>query len=199
MQDINRLIRINIELEGLLRVLAVRDSAEARAAITDKLELYRRLVGEYLSDEEVAAAETAPETPAQYVEIKDEEAEEPETDPEAELAEHAVAAEAEKADTVEEPEPEAEEPETDGLDAPEVDSRVAAGSRDLLAGMTVNDKYQYIREVFDGDEDNFRQTMAVMGELPDYDTAYDYLVNDLMLDPDNVAVAQLLEYLNREM
>ena len=112
------------------------------------------------------------------------EAVETEVVPEIEAAEEAVAREeAEDAEPV--AQKEAVEPEH--------------GVRNLLRGMTMNDKYLYIREVFGGDEDDFTQTMSVIGDLPDYDIAYDYLVNDLLLNPDEPAVAQLLEYLNKEM
>lgn len=189
MANIDDLLQLNVELEGLLHVLSHRDSIEARKALAEKFHRYSSLITDYIADGQVvpedisdAAHELVNE--GHYVEDKDQEAVETEVVPEIEAAEEAVAREeAEDAEPV--AQKEAVEPEH--------------GVRNLLRGMTMNDKYLYIREVFGGDEDDFTQTMSVIGDLPDYDIAYDYLVNDLLLNPDEPAVAQLLEYLNKEM
>lgn len=50
MDSINRLTRLNIEIEGLLRVLAQRDSADIRSLLAEKYEAYSQLFSEILSE-----------------------------------------------------------------------------------------------------------------------------------------------------
>ena len=40
MTDINKLIRLNVEIEGLLRVLADRDNAGVRESLAEKFAVY---------------------------------------------------------------------------------------------------------------------------------------------------------------
>ena len=52
MTDINRLIRLNIEIEGLLRVLEERHSDDARSMLAEKFEDYAALMRAYVGGHE---------------------------------------------------------------------------------------------------------------------------------------------------
>ena len=60
MTDPNSLIRLNIELEGLLRILADRDNADARALLEAKFAQYSDLMHLYLAQETPMQSVPAP-------------------------------------------------------------------------------------------------------------------------------------------
>lgn len=91
------LIDLNIELEGLLRVLADRDSAETRRLVTEKFEEYSRLMTslatvEKSADDDKADDNTIPanDTDDQITQMIEIEIEEEPVDEKAELAETPV-------------------------------------------------------------------------------------------------------------
>lgn len=70
MTDINKLIDLNIELEGLLRVLVVRNSDEAKTMLAEKFAAYAAMMDNILAQpvpvpEEAPATEAAPPMPSQ--------------------------------------------------------------------------------------------------------------------------------------
>lgn len=85
MADYDRLIHLNIELEGLLRVLRERDSLESRKLLADKFR-------------ELSSGLSALVGQAQYIEVKDQEAVEAEIVPEDDQAAEAIRRGQEKQD-----------------------------------------------------------------------------------------------------
>ncbi len=62
MTEINRLIRLNIEIEGLLRVLEERHSEDARSMLAEKFEDYAALMRAYVAGHEPLGDFAAPVT-----------------------------------------------------------------------------------------------------------------------------------------
>ena len=58
---------------------------------------------------------------------------------------------------------------------------------------TINDKYFFRREVFDGDEQAFEDTLDLFAAMNSFDEAKEYIYDDLMLDPQNQDVKSFME------
>ena len=181
MADLKQLVSLNVELEGLLKVLIDRDSVEARSMLADKFRKYSALLSEFLGQSEATAESSAApavenivetgealRSEAGYVEVKTQEAQEPEVVDEDDAAAAAIAHE---------------------------EHRAAARHRSIASAFTLNDKYRFIREVFDGNEQDFDDTIAVVDDMDSFREAEDYIVNDLMLDPAKPDVADFLDVL----
>lgn len=171
--DYDSLIHLNVEIEGLLKVLRDRDSLEARSLLADKYEQYRKLiesiVGEPLQQagSRVEAAAESVAQVATHIEVKDQEAEEAEIDDEDDDAVSAI---------------EHGESRTDVNTA-------------LKKSFTLNDKFRFIREVFGGNEQDFNDTIDLLAQMDSYKEAADYIKHDLQLDPENQDVADFLDFI----
>lgn len=207
--DIPQLINLNIEIEGALRVYAERGSEEALALARSKAAELYTLLAEFEPEQE-AAAEESDETPAaQYTTDSqtvaeeatetvvldetptvsldqpddkpvDEPADEPEDEPE------------------DEPTPQSEtvmpaqhfaEPEPSESEAPTTPLRRIP----IRNYLTINDKYLFRREVFDGNGQEFEDTLNLFEAMHSYAEAEEYIYEDLMLDPDNADVKAFME------
>lgn len=178
MTDINSLIRLNVEIEGLLRVLADRPAPEARTLLADKFSQYSAMIGQYLGETE----QPAPSAPTPEPTAAPEPAPEPETpvampDPEPEPVCQAA------------PEPVAQP-------AP---AQTAGENQKLLRAFTLNDKFRFRRELFNGDIEDFADTLALLAQMPSYAEAVDYLTNDLLWDTRNPAVEEFFAILKDNM
>ncbi len=178
MTDIDQLIQLNVELEGLLRVVRDRDSIDARNMLADKIEEYTSAMNAYLNsdveympqedtwamtDEPVQEADE-PATMA-TVEVKDQEAEEPEIKPQAEAAEEAVTIET---------------------------AHIAETNTKLLKAFTLNDRFRFRRELFGGDDADFSETLKLLADMESYSEACDYLYNDMMWNRTDPNVADFM-------
>lgn len=189
MTDINTLISQNIELEGLLKILLERDSVHARALLAQKIETYSAAVRQFLAEkeqgtpvptakaEQLAAEGSAIAEQAQAVEVKDEEAVTDEVDPEMDAAtaaiergEKHIAAEA-----------------------------TAQTNESLLQAFSINDKFRFRRELFNGDEEDFAETLQLLAHMPNFEEARDYLEHDLLWDLKNDDVQAFLEILKAHL
>lgn len=200
MTDPNSLIRLNIELEGLLRILADRDNADARALLEAKFSQYSDLMHLYLAQETPMQSVTAPA-------IEPEQPVTPEAEPEAAPAPepepiYEVASEPE---VIVEPVPVPEpiivpEPEPEPIPEPEPaqPTRTAVNTR-LLKAFTLNDKFRFRRELFNGDDEDFADTLSLLAHMPSYAEAADYLTNDLLWDTRNPNVEDFLAILKENM
>ena len=206
MTDPNSLIRLNIELEGLLRILADRDNADARALLEAKFAQYSDLMHLYLAQETPMQSVPAPAIePEQPVAPEPEAVPAPEPEPIYEVApEPEVIVEPEPV-PVQEPEPvivpEPEpEPEPEPIPEPEPaqPTRTAVNTR-LLKAFTLNDKFRFRRELFNGDDEDFADTLSLLAHMPSYAEAADYLTNDLLWDTRNPNVEDFLAILKENM
>ncbi len=183
MTDINTLISQNLELEGLLKILLERDSVHARALLAQKIEAYSAAVHQFLAEhnsdtpvqeakaEKLATEGTAIAEQAQAVEVKDEEAVSNEVDPEMDAATAAI------------------ERGEQHIAA----ETTAQPSESLLQAFTINDKFRFRRELFNGDEEDFAETLQLLAHMPNFEEARDYLEHDLLWDPKNDDVQAFLE------
>ena len=210
MTEINRLIRLNIEIEGLLRVLEERHSDDARSMLAEKFEGYAALMRAYVGGHEPLGDFAAPVT----VEVPEPEVYEPIVSNENEetAVEHVVEPDLEP---VSEPvdleikEQEAVEPElVDETDAATAaitlgEAKGQGASRcageALLKAFTLNDKFRFRRELFAGDDDDFSSTLVLLAQMPSYEEAADYLFHDLLWDRRDENVQAFMEILKAHM
>lgn len=230
--DLNSLMRLNVELEGLLKVLSDRDSVHARTMLAEKFKEYSQGLQQYLAggdspEQENAFLEEAAqlEQTAQAVEVKDQEAisaeVEDETDAATEAIEHGEhTAEAEYAPVAD------AESENHRLEVAKEDEAVSAEVEDetdaateaiehgqrqteentetetnanLLKAFTLNDRFRFRRQLFNGDDDDFNDTLSLLAHMPDYHEAVDYLTHDLLWDTRNPDVQAFLDILKENM
>ena len=202
MTDPNSLIRLNIELEGLLRILADRDNADARALLEAKLAQYSDLMHLYLAQETPMQS-----VPAPAIEPEQPVAPEPEAVPATEPVPEPIYEVASEPEVIVEPEPVpvqepiiVPEPEPEPIPEPEPaqPTRTAVNTR-LLKAFTLNDKFRFRRELFNGDDDDFADTLSLLAHMPSYAEAADYLTNDLLWDTRNPNVEDFLAILKENM
>ncbi len=182
MTDIEQILRMSLEIEGLLKVLRDRDSIEARDMLREKVNRYTSAITDYLNASPAEAHEVALAAKgedllreANAIEVKDQEAQETEVEPEADAAEEAVRKELEKDNTAH------VEP-------------IAAGEPNakLLKAFTLNDRFRFRRELFGGDDADFTETLKLLADMDSYADACDYLYNDMMWDSSDPNVADFM-------
>ena len=202
MTDPNSLIRLNIELEGLLRILADRDNADARALLEAKFAQYSDLMHLYLAQETPMQS-----VPAPAIEPEQPVAPEPEAVPATEPVPEPIYEVASEPEVIVEPEPVpvqepiiVPEPEPEPIPEPEPaqPTRTAVNTR-LLNAFTLNDRFRFRRELFNGDDDDFADTLSLLAHMPSYAEAADYLTNDLLWDTRNPNVEDFLAILKENM
>ncbi|MBD5234658.1 MAG: hypothetical protein HDS65_10880 [Bacteroidales bacterium] len=218
MADIKELIRRNVEIEGLLKVLLERGSLDARSLLAEKFTEYQAMFNELLAEptpeaaREVAHEGAALEAEAQQTEVKDQEAvsveEEDETDAATAAIERGEEEEKEEREEREVREPEKEAQEEPKREEPEVKEEPVApaapakprkANTALLKAFTLNDKFRFIRDIFNGSEGEFTDTLNVLADMENAAEATDYLLNDMMLDGENPDVADFLAIVCRAM
>lgn len=190
MYNIQELYRLNIELEGLLRVIEQRDSEEARELLAQKFKLYTESMQQLLD-----CAKTTQPTAGEAAildEIKNQEAVSAEVVPESVAAEAAVANEEHKASTT------VAEAAAENARSLKLDEMLSARqSADLSKAFTLNDKYRFRRELFGGSDSDFSQTIGLIVQMNSYEEARDYLLHDLCWDCHNEAVEDFLTIIKR--
>ena len=218
MTDINNLIHLNLELEGLLRVLAERNSIHAKSLLAQKYREYAAQLEAFLAEPSEEAARQLEETAsnlaaeATHTEVKDQEAESAEVIDETDAAtaaiergvEEAPAQAAAELQEIEEPEqqpePAVEQAPVRTADPIAVAAAQAAPiahvpNQKILKAFTLNDKFRFRRELFGGDDRAFEDTLAILADMPSYDDACDFIYNDMMLDEKNPDVADFMAVL----
>lgn len=190
MTDIRQLIHQSIEIEGLLKVLLDRnDDLHAADVLASRFEAFVQNMDSFIQDLRAGESSSDPH----LEEVKDQEAEEPEVVPETEAATHALVEEARKeeetvAETIAEPKLESEEVAPERREMPP-----------LRTALTLNDKFYFIREVFDGNEKDFNDTLEVLDGMDSYVEAEDYITGDMMLDGNAPGVRAFLDFLSKNM
>ena len=161
--NVQQLITLNIEIEGLLRVYQQRGADEALdPARLTAAQLYQLLEAPTsLESCGEAEAQPQPEAPISPESCGEAEAELPQPAP-----------------------------------APTAEAPQAAPARPRMPirnFFTINDKYFFRREVFDGDEQAFEDTLDLFAAMSSFDEAKEYIYDDLMLDPQNHDVKSFME------
>lgn len=168
MEDtIKKLIRLNVELEGVLRVAEARPSAEALAAACDKF-------GEMSALFDTLGEPKAEDDDKLITDVKEEEAVSAEEAPETVAPPVAL-----------DPEPAA--PAAPALEAPSAPAP-AAPRGDIRKMLTLNDKFLFRRELFNGSDTELNDTLDLVASMDSMHEAEEYLYDDLQLDPENDTV-----------
>lgn len=196
--DMTGLLNLAYEIEGLL-MLHINRGDEASAEMSDLLVRKARQLAEGLEESAapdldivpeaaVAVEESAPvpapaPIPAPVAAPVSEvpaEAEEPAAEAEAEeVAESARFEEAEDA---------GEEPAVLTLDEKLARERAA----DISKAFTLNDRFRFCRELFRNSNDEFKETLEVIGTMSDMEEAEEYFYNDLCWDPEKEEVKEFM-------
>ncbi len=210
MTEINRLIRLNIEIEGLLRVLEERHSDDARSMLAEKFEGYAALMRAYVGGHEPLGDFAAPVTvevpePEVYEPIvsneNEETAVEPVVEPDLEPVSEPVDLEIKEQEAVEPELVDETDAATAAITLGEAKGQGASrcAGEALLKAFTLNDKFRFRRELFAGDDDDFSSTLVLLAQMPSYEAAADYLFHDLLWDRRDENVQAFMEILKAHM
>lgn len=191
---IKNLISLSIEIEGLLRVLDENPSAEAKDLLEEKFEQFSQIFYSEIPSIEIARKEPI-EPKAEPTEV----AETPQPVDTPEVVETVAVCE-ESTTPVTETAPEV--PDNPIIDEPidftdlsesapdtiKVDEMLSRReARDLTRAFTLNDKFRFTRELFDGNKSLFADTLNMIMAMESFDEANEYLVSDLGIDPESEA------------
>lgn len=177
MTDLEHLINMNVEIEGLLRVLENRDNASARELLADKIKAYNALLDSFLS--------IPLETPSEVVEFVADSVP-------VEMDSEVVVLEDKPID----PEP---APQYNPEEVRPVAIQPAHHNISLSKAFTLNDRFRFKRELFGGNDADFTDTLQLLSEMETYGEAEDYLLNDMMWDCDSEPVKDFLSILANNM
>ena len=191
MDNISTLYRLNIEIEGILRVIEQHDSNEARELLAEKFKTLSQGITNLLAtgtktepsalpDNVSFAPCTTADAPNSNTETPHNTASEKYTESTgysySNATQHATAAN-----------------HTVKLD----EMLSARQSADLSKAFTLNDKYRFRRELFGGSDSDFGNTVSLVSTMESFDEARDYLLRDLCWDPKNEAVEDFLTIIRR--
>lgn len=185
-----QLLRLNVELEGALRVLRERDSYQALQVATEKFEAMSSL---FQSLKERAAANTP-------TEIKEEEAVGTEQAPLNEPAQKSVPDNAVIADSdassieaaVDEASKSAKESEEDPIEAKVSNITIPQTVGDIRKSMTLNDKFLFRRELFGGNDAELNDTLELLASMHSFDEAEEYIYDDLQWNREDPTVSDFM-------
>jgi hypothetical protein len=74
----------------------------------------------------------------------------------------------------------------------------SAPIKTITASLGINDKFFFIRELFNGDSDLFRQTVIKLDNSLNFNTAYTYLMDKFSWDMESESVQKLLNLIRRK-
>lgn len=156
---------------------AATDACATTTATCDSAVVCDAPAAEAVAAVEEPAAEAEVEIPAETAVAVHEEAAAP--TPESEIAESTEAEE--KADADEAP---------SGLTLDEKLARERAA--DISKAFTLNDRFRFCRELFRNSNEEFKETLEVIGSMADMDEAEEYFYNDLCWDSEKEEVREFM-------
>ncbi len=62
---------------------------------------------------------------------------------------------------------------------------------------SINDNFRFRREIFDGNSDNFTQSLALVDRMDSFAEAEDYFYTDLQLNPEDTVVEEFMNIIRR--
>ena len=183
--DLQKILSLNLEIEGLVRILNTRESAEAENMLIDKIRMLNQIV-----DKHEAIRHSAEES--QYAPIAESEPVNVESN-----APQVAVAEEVNVSVVEATLPETTNA-TETIGSPTDTMRVEdmisqQESRDFSKAFSINDKYRFIREVFNNNVNDFNSAVSRVASMTSLNEAYDYFLNELGWEADEEAVADFLQ------
>ncbi len=174
--DINKLLSLTLELEGLLLMLRERgDMApqEVDSLIVSKISNLNSLIS---TDKSETEGIYRPEDRGEFA---------------SENTQPTSVCTPEK--NINEPE-EVSQSQENASAAPDENKSISeAHSVDIRKSLTLNDKFLFRRELFNGDEGLFSETLSLLGSMTDINDIKDYLYNDLCFDPNDPNVIRFIE------
>lgn len=172
---LNRIIQLNVELEGTLRVAVNRPSEEALDSAKKKFAEISALFAMLTPASLIASDEE------QRTEIKAEEAEGGETAPQ--------------------PEPDVKDVNDDSgilkeIEATESETTIPAPKHkepvDIRKIFTLNDKFLFKRVLFDNNEAEFNDTLLLFSSMQSFDEIEEYVYDDLRWDSTDAHVRDFM-------
>ena len=195
--DMTGLLNLAYEIEGLL-MLHINRGDEASAEMTDLLVRKARQLAEGLEESAALDLDIVPEAAVAVEESAPVPAPAPipapvaapvsEVPAEAEEPAAAEAEEVAESARFEEAEDAGEEPAVLTLDEKLARERAA----DISKAFTLNDRFRFCRELFRNSNEEFRETIEVIGTMSDMDEAEEYFYNDLCWDPEKEEVKEFM-------
>lgn len=173
---IKSLIKLNIHMEGVLRVALDRPSEEAVSEVRD---IYERM-GTALSG---LSAPVHSEEEA--TRVKEEEAEGAEETPLEEPSESDMHGQEVVYD-------DAEAAEVGATTGEKSTSGKAVTVADIRSHFTLNDVFLFRRELFNNSETEFNDTLHLIASMPHFDEVKEYLLSDLQWNPEQPEVKDFL-------
>ncbi|MDE6301945.1 MAG: hypothetical protein K2M19_09550 [Muribaculaceae bacterium] len=175
---LNRLILLNVELEGLLRVAAARPSDEALRSARAKFDSMASLF------DSLTPAEARKQADTDLTDIKYDEAENGENAPDPEPSDAQIPFDGQIIET----DTQAETVTKATPAAPKAVKRP-----DIRSLLTLNDKFLFRRELFDESDTEMTDTLNLISSMDSLDEAREYLLHDLQWDETKGAVADFLQ------
>ncbi len=145
MKETEHLLELNLEIEGMLRILDAHPSDEARRRLESAYTGFAQAMERFLASVDAPAADSASPATA-YIEL--------------------------------------DEPTT----------RIP-----LSEAINDDDRIRFRRELFNGNDDDFDDTVALLSDMSSYSEAEDYLLNDMMWNRSKPAVIDFLDILSHNM
>lgn len=189
--DMTGLLNLAYEIEGLL-MLHINRGDEASAEMTDLLVRKARQLAEGLEESAAPDLDIVPEAAVAVEESAPVPAPAPIPAPVAapvsEVPAEAEAEEVAESARFEEAEDAGEEPAVLTLDEKLARERAA----DISKAFTLNDRFRFCRELFRNSNDEFKETLEVIGTMSDMEEAEEYFYNDLCWDPEKEEVKEFM-------
>lgn len=69
---------------------------------------------------------------------------------------------------------------------------------DLTKAIGINDKFSFIRELFDGDKEQFHESIQIINELPSYEEAQKYIAESFNWNEEDPEVQKFMELIERK-
>ncbi|MBN2275583.1 MAG: hypothetical protein JXR41_01850 [Bacteroidales bacterium] len=69
---------------------------------------------------------------------------------------------------------------------------------DLAKAIGINERFLYIRELFDNDAKKYEQAIQIINNAPNFNEAYNYMIREYTWDMDSEMVQELLEIIRRK-
>lgn len=221
MLDISRLIKLNVELEGLLRVLGDRESDTARELLASKFEAYSQAIQEYLAESAATTLDNA-HVEEQVVFVSSSDNEHVHKDMPVCFEEEGPIEMVGPTVIVGGDSPSEVVVNLDSHDdvaistaESEYRSGISSTSKDLppitmtkrshvpnsrlLRAFTLNDRFRFCRSLFGGDDADFTDTLKLLADMESYAEAREYLTGDLLWDEADAEVADFLAVVSENM
>lgn len=173
---LSRLIRLNVELEGALRVAEARPGVEAMDVARDKFAEMSALFA-------LLEAPSVKDLDDPLTGVKEDEALNGEKQPDPEPTTSEI--------------PLGGNPVETDADARGVADAAAdkAQRGDIRKMLTLNDKFLFRRELFNGSDTELNDTLDLIASMDSLHEAEEYLYDDLQLDPENENVRDFMNIL----